>query len=211
MSEDVTLDVGTESYPGRYDEPSEPSDRGMLMIPGAGHGPFGDVFLRFGREAADAGYGVARFETWLSPADLDAKTEADFRAEIEAGVAFLRSRGYETVTVVAKSLGGRLALEHLPGGVDRAVLWAPAVHPEDYDLPAELEGKVPSIGADDLGAVDVPVRVLHGDEDALPLESPRLLAERLPDGELVELPGDDHSFRRDHERVIEETLAFLPE
>ena len=211
MSEDVTLDVGTESYPGRFDEPSEPSDRGVLMIPGAGHGPFGDVFLRFGREAADAGYGVARFETWLSPADLDAKTDSDFRAEIEAGVEFLRSRGYETVTIVAKSLGGRLALEHLPEGVERLVLWAPAVHPEGYELPTELEGKIPSIGADDLEAVDVPVRVLHGDEDALPLESPRRLTELLPQGELVELSGEDHSFLRDHERVIAETTALLPE
>ena len=114
MSEDVTLRVGGEEYPGRLDTPAEPTDRGILLVPGAGHGPFGDVFLRFARAAAGEGYAVARFETWLSPDDIDAKTDAEFRAELQAGVDFLRSRGCSTVTVVAKSFGGRLALEHTP-------------------------------------------------------------------------------------------------
>jgi hypothetical protein len=46
MSQDVTPEVGGEAYPGRFGEPSGGSDRGVLMIPGAGHGPFGDLFLR---------------------------------------------------------------------------------------------------------------------------------------------------------------------
>lgn len=115
----------------------------MLVVPGAGHGPFGDVFLRFGREASEEGYRVARFETWLSPDDLDAKTDEEFRAELQAG------------------------------GIDRLVLWAPAAIAE--------------------GTPDVPT-------DA---------AEALPEGDLVERPGEDHSFLTDHERVIGETLAFL--
>jgi hypothetical protein len=45
----------------------------------------------------------------------------------------------------------------------------------------------------------------------LPIESAARLAEGLPRGELVELPGKDLSFLRDHERVVEETIAFLPE
>ena len=88
----------------RLDVSDGPSDRGVLMIPGADHGPFGDVFLRFGRAAAGAGYHVARFETWMMPNDVDAKTEADFRAEIEAGVEFLRSRGCETIAVSCEEL-----------------------------------------------------------------------------------------------------------
>ena len=35
------------------------------------------------------------------------------------------------------------------------------------------------------------------------------IAEHLPDGELVELPGEDHSFRNDEERALEATLSFL--
>lgn len=54
------------------------------------------------------------------------KTDAEFEAELEEGVEFLRERGCTSVAVVAKSFGGRLALTHLPGRVDRLVLWAPA-------------------------------------------------------------------------------------
>ena len=163
MSIDVTLEVGDSVYPGRLDVSDGPSDQGVLMIPGAGHGPFGDVFLRFGRAAAGAGYHVARFETWMTPDEVDAKTEADFRAEIEAGVEFLRSRGCETIAVVAKSFGGRLALSHLPEGVDRLVVWALAVLAEGIeDAPERLleSDLIPSVAESELAAVDVPVRVL---------------------------------------------------
>lgn len=37
---DVTLDVGAASYPGRVNAPDDASDRGILVLPGANHGPF---------------------------------------------------------------------------------------------------------------------------------------------------------------------------
>jgi hypothetical protein len=122
----VTLESGGDSYPGRLNAPEGSTDSGVLVLPGGGHGPFGDVFDRVATTAGDAGHAVARFETWTGPDDLDAKTDADLAAEIDAGVDFLRSEGCSTITVVAKSFGGRLALEHAPD-VDRMVLWAPAV------------------------------------------------------------------------------------
>lgn len=212
MSRDVALEVGDCEYPGRLNTPDESSDSGVLIVPGAGHGPFGDVFLRLSRAAAEEGHHVARFETWMSPDDIDAKTEADFRAELEAGVEFLQSRGCSTVTVVAKSFGGRLALEHLPEGVDRLTLWAPAVLAEDAsNVPEDAWEHLPSVDPEEFEDVDVPVRILQGDEDGIPVDSADRIATALPEAELVELPGEDHSFLRDHERVIEETLAFLPE
>ncbi|MFC3959011.1 alpha/beta hydrolase [Halovivax cerinus] len=201
---DVTLDVGDERYPGRLNVPDAETDSGILMVPGAGHGPFGDVFLRFARTAANSGHQVARFETWPFPTDLEAKTDADFAAELEASVDFLRDRGCETITVVAKSFGGRIALWHLPEAVDRLVLWAPAILAGDHD-------DEPSISDDDLASIEIPVRLLQGDEDTLSMENAAALVDALPTGELVELPGEDHSFRRDHERVIAETMSFLPE
>ena len=211
MSEDVTLEVDDSTYPGRLNTPEEPSDRGVLVVPGAGHGPFGDVFLRFSRAAAAEGHHVARFETWMSPGELDAKTDEDFRTELAASVDFLRSRGCSTVTVVAKSFGGRVALEHLPESVDRLVLWAPAVLAEDAEnVPDEAWEHLPSVTPAEFG-VDVPTRILQGDDDNIPVDSAERIAEGLPRGELVVLPDEDHSFLRDHERVIEETLAFLPE
>lgn len=211
MSEDVTLEVGNSAYPGRLNTTEEPSDRGVLVVPGAGHGPFGDVFLRFSRAAAEEGHHVARFETWMSPGELEDKTDEDFRTELEAGVDFLRSRGCSTVTVVAKSFGGRVALEHLPESVDRLVLWAPAVLAEDAEnVPEEAWKHMPSVTPGEFG-VDVPTRILQGDDDHIPVDSAERIAEGLPQGELVVLSDEDHSFLRDHERVIEETVAFLPE
>ena len=211
MSEDVTLEVGDSAYPGRLNTAEEPSDRGILMVPGAGHGPFGDVFLRFSRAAAEEGYHVARLETWMSPAELEDKTDEDFRAELAAGVEFLRSRGFSTVSVVAKSLGGRVALEHLPEGVDRLVLWAPAVLAEEAEnVPEEAWEHMSSVTPGEFG-VDVPTRILQGDDDHIPVNSAERIAEGLPQGEVVILPNEDHSFLQDHERAIKETMAFLPE
>lgn len=205
---DVTLGVGGASYPGRLNTPDGDAEHGILVIPGAGHGPFGDVFDRFAQTAATEGYAVARFETWQDTDDLDEKTPGDFAAETDAGIEFLRDAGCSTVHVVAKSFGGRLGLEHVPtldeGAVETMVLWAPAVvfdeHPE-----------APTISAAELEAIETPTRILQGDEDQIPVENAAALVEHVQDGELVELPGEDHSFLNDQERVIEETLAFLPQ
>lgn len=224
---DVTLEVGDESYPGRLNTPEESTDQGILLIPGAGHGPFGDIFLRFGKAGAEAGYEVARFETWPFPSDLESKTEEEFAADLAAGVEFLQSRGCSTITIVAKSFGGQQALEHLSDGVDRMVLWAPAVELDeqtegaDAEAGADEEGdgdadeketEMPSIRAEELAGIEIPVRILQGDEDRnFSVEGAGRLVDHLPQGELVELPGEDHSFLRDHERVMAETMAFLPE
>ena len=153
--------------------------------------------------AAEQGRTVARFETWESHEELCRKTDAEFEAELEEGVEFLRERDCTSVAMVAKSFGGRLALTHLPGRVDQLVLWAPAV------AFGESEER-PSITADALSDVEVPVRILQGDEDdVVSVENAAAIAEHLPDGELVELPGENHSFRNDEERVLEMTLSFL--
>ncbi|PSP75878.1 alpha/beta hydrolase [Halobacteriales archaeon QS_1_68_20] len=203
--EDVTLDVDHGRSPGRLNAPADPTDSGILVLPGAGHGPFEDVFDRFAEAAADAGHTVARFETWSDHDERDEKTPDEFAAEIEGGAEFLRERGCETLTVVAKSFGGRLALEHATGVADRMVLWAPAVLFGDHD-------EAPSITADELAGIEFPVGVLQGDEDeVVPPENSAEIAEHLPRGELVELPGEGHSFLNDQGRIVEETLAFLPE
>ena len=146
-TENVTLDVGGASYPGRVNTPDEQTDRGVLVVPGAGHGPFGDVFDRFAEAAAEQGRTVARFETWESHEELRQKTDAEFEAKLEGGVEFLRDRGCTNVAMVAKSFGGRLAPTHLPRRVDQLVPWAPAA--------AFGESKErPSITADALSDVE---------------------------------------------------------
>jgi len=45
----------------------------------------------------------------------------------------------------------------------------------------------------DLGTIQVPVRIWHGDLDAtVPLEHGKMLAEALPKAELTVMPGDGH-------------------
>ncbi|WP_330631423.1 alpha/beta hydrolase [Halocatena halophila] len=210
MSKDVTLTVGDNAYPGRLNTPEEPSDRGVLLVPGAGHGPFGDVFLRFSRAAATQGNYVARFETWL-PGDLEHKSDAEFRRELAASVDFLVEQGCSTITVVAKSLGGKVALEHLPEAVDRLVLWAPAVLVEGSEnVPDEAWEHVSTVTPEEFD-VDIPTRILQGDDDNIPVDSADRLAAGLTNGELVVLPDENHSLLRDYEHVIEETIEFLPE
>jgi pimeloyl-ACP methyl ester carboxylesterase len=204
-AQDVTLDVGGESYPGRLNVPETSTEKGVLMVPGAGHGPFGDIFLRFARTAAGDGYEVARFETWPFVSDLEEKTADDFAAELEAGVEFLQSRDCSTITMIAKSFGGQKALKHRPDAVDRLVLWAPYVTTGEDD-------EMPSITVDDLAEIEIPVRILQGDEDrGLSVENAETLAEHLPQGEVVELPGEDHSFRNEPARIIDETMDYLPD
>lgn len=200
--ESVTLTVGDAEYRGQLNTPDVGSDRGMLVVPGAGHGPFGTVFATFADAAEERGFTVARFETWADADELEAKTPEEHRADIAAGIDFLRSQGCASVVLVAKSFGGRLALQHGPLSAERMVLWAPAVQFEDG-------GDFPAISADGLAEVDVPVRLLQGEDDqVVSVETARQVAEHLPQGELVEFAGEDHSFMHDEARVIEQTLDF---
>ncbi|MFD1513637.1 alpha/beta hydrolase [Halomarina rubra] len=200
----VTLEAHGEEFGGRLATPAEDTDRCVLVVPGAGHGPFGDVFDRFTEAAVDQGVAVARFETWRDHDGLRAKTDAEFEAELDAGVAFLRARGCSTVALVAKSFGGRLALTHRPD-VDRQVLWAPAILFGEHD-------DAPSVTAAELARVTAPVRLLQGtDDEVVSVDTARAIDDHLPTSDLVELPGEDHSFRHDEQRVVEETVAFLSE
>lgn len=203
---DVTLEVGDESYFGRVNTPEEPTDRGVLLVPGAGHGPFGDIFLRISEQFAKTGYTAARFETWPFPDDLTKPEDDDeWDAEIAASVAYLKDQGCSDITVVAKSFGGRVTLQNVPDTVDRLILWAPAIKFGEED-------EVPSITAAELDEIAIPVRILQGDEDeVMSVENAAKIAEALPQGELVELSGENHSLMTDHQRTIDETMAFLPD
>ncbi|WP_458209732.1 alpha/beta hydrolase [Haladaptatus sp. NG-SE-30] len=202
-SKSVTLEVGEYSYSGELNVASSATERGILVIPGAGHGPFGDIFDRFVEAASKSGHTIARFETWTSQEELAKKTDTEREEELTAGVEFLRSQGCSTIAIVAKSYGGRLALTRTPDGADRMVLWAPAILFGDA-------ADAPSITATELADIALPVLILQGTEDkVVSVENAAALANHLPSGSVVELHGEDHSFLNDERRVIEETLAFL--
>jgi class 3 adenylate cyclase len=62
-----------------------------------------------------------------------------------------------------------------------------------------------------LPTITAPTLILHRAEDqSIPVEVARYMAERIPDARLVELPGDDHLFFvGDTDSVVEEAQEFL--
>lgn len=182
---DVEVDGGT--YEGRFvTPPAGDAETCVVVVPGAGHGPFGDIFDIAMYELASAGIASFRFETWTTGDELDAKTLADRQAELHAAVEFLEDHGYERVPLLAKSFGARVAFTDLPESVGRVLGWAPAVVLADgsrldavRDRPlGDVEGAV--IAAADLVGVDVPVTLPYGAEDGFYPAHAEALAAALP-------------------------------
>lgn len=222
-SEETTLDAHGDSYEARLAVPEDPDGRGVAVMPGAGHGPWGDIFDRLAEAAAADGAHVLRFEGWPTNDVLDGKTLRELQAELEAAVDRLREAGCSDLAVVGKSFGGGVTLTRVPEAVDRVVLWAPATFTlgdedrvaAELDTPLEELIEAPErrqFGPSRLADVDAAVRVVQGGDDRAALvENARRVVDALPDAELVVREGEDHSFRGDEREreVVEETLAFL--
>ena len=214
------LELGEETYEGRLNRPegAAESDVGVVMIPGAGHGPFGNIFDIVAYELAGTGKHVFRYESWETPDEMRAKTFGDLHAEVDAAIARLRAEGCDEVHLIAKSFGGGIALTHVPDAVDRLLLWAPAIdlvegervnHDADERI-GDTEDVPIAVGTGNLEAIDVPVRILVGDEDGgmLPEDCERI-ATAVGDGDVTVLPGENHSFNENRTAIVTETLRYL--
>lgn len=214
--EPLELTVGTKTYNAGVNVQGERGDVGVVILPGAGHGPKGDIFDIISYELAGADKMVLRYDSWESRDELEQKTLGKLQEELDAAVDHLESEGASTIYVLAKSFGGGLALSHVPDAVDRILLWAPAVSlGRDSGEATALDEKIGAgddilINIQNLGHVDVPVRILRGTEDqGVSLESCNRIVEAVKDGELTEIPGEDHSFNKNRTAVVEQTLAYL--
>ncbi|NHN41558.1 alpha/beta hydrolase [Halorubellus sp. JP-L1] len=215
--EQLDFEVDGEAYEGRLVTPPEgDAESCVVVLPGAGHGPFGDIFDIATYELASAGVASFRFETWTNSDELDEKSLADLHAEMDDAVAFVRERGYDDLSMLVKSFGGRIAFTKLPGDVDRVLGWAPAVVfaddsrlDEQYDVPlGDLEDGL-AITRGDVAAADAEVRLLYGDDDHFYPEPAESLADALPDAELRVLEDENHSFNEHRRTVVAETLDYL--
>ena len=88
------------------------------MLPGAGHGPFGNIFDIAAYKLAGDGKRVFRVETWESREELEAQSLGELHEEVDAAVDYCRSNGCSTVDLTAKSFGGGVALSHDLDAVD---------------------------------------------------------------------------------------------
>lgn len=215
--EQLDFEVDEETSEGRFvTPPAGDAETCVVVVPGAGHGPFGDIFDITTYELANAGVASFRFETWTSTDELDAKSLADLHAELHAAVDFAREHGYDRTPLLVKSFGGRIAFTDLPDDVERVLGWAPAIDvadesrlDEQYDVPlGELEDGL-STAASDVADVDVPVRLLYGDDDQLYPDYAQALADAIPNAELRVIEGENHSFNAQRRRVVDETLEYL--
>lgn len=218
--EEIQLEVGDDSFPGRLNVPDEGGAHGVVVLPGAGHGPYGDIFDQFAAEASDNAIQVLRFQNWEEFEELKVKSLGEIHEEIDAAVALLEERGCTRIDVVGKSFGGGIALTHVPDAVSKMVLWAPFLMVSDEsnlakDQPMNLKEFTPEIDPATLRTVEPSVCILQGDEDHLPMENTRKLVNALQNAELIEIEGADHSFLGPdsgvEEITIEHTIEYLTE
>ncbi|WP_227133352.1 alpha/beta hydrolase [Halorubellus salinus] len=211
--EQLDFEVDGATHEGRFvTPPAGDADTCVVVVPGAGHGPFGNIFDIAMYELANAGVASFRYESWTTGEELDAKTLAELHAELAAAVDLVDDR----VSLLVKSFGGRVAFTAFPDGVERVLGWAPAVVFADEsglddqrDVPlGDLEDGL-DVAPDDVAGVDVPVTLLYGDEDHFYPEPAEALADALPDAELRVLPGENHSFNEGRRTVVAETIAAL--
>jgi pimeloyl-ACP methyl ester carboxylesterase len=215
--EETDLTIDGDQYAAEVTSPDN-TDHGVVLLPGANHGPYGDVFDRLTQALADHGIALLRYKSWGESdelEDVEAKTREDLFAEFDAAVEKLRERGYDRISVIGKSFGGKIALRHVPDPVDELVLWAPAVFLENGTTREQMvppeDASLPLIDTKTLASHDQPVEILQGNEDAIPVENAHELADALPNGRVHVIHGADHSFVGDdsEDETIETTIGLV--
>jgi dienelactone hydrolase len=214
--EQLDFEVDGETYEGRFvTPPAGDAETCVVVLPGAGHGPFGNIFDITMYELASAGVASFRYESWTSGEELDAKTLAELQAEAHAAVDLAHDRGYDRVPMLVKSFGGRIAFTDLPDRVDRVLGWAPAIaFADESNLDAVSDRPLGefdelAVAPSDVADVDVPVRLLYGDDDHFYPEHAEALVDALPDAERRVIEGENHSFNEQRRTVVAETLDYL--
>ena len=70
----------------------------------------------------------------------------------------------------------------------------------------------PHITSEELAAIDIPVLVTAGDDDIIKEEHTKMIAESIPDAELMVLSGESHgSYIAGSEKMGEILLKFFDE
>jgi pimeloyl-ACP methyl ester carboxylesterase len=165
-----------------------------------------DDFSSLPRFAEDLEVGIA----WLRERD-DVTSIAVAGHSVGAGAAILvASRDPEIVAVVSMSafahpremMAKQLHLSRLPNPVTGALLW-----PIERIIGHRLDEFASQNTIED---VTCPVLIVHGDADkVIPVEDAFRLFEKVPDGQVLIVPGGEHAALDAFEPHLPEVVAFL--
>lgn len=192
-------------------------DKGLIVIPGISSNPYESPFEDVVEYAKDMDFSVARLDQWESSEDLEDMTLEDLHHLIERTVDALEEHGCNYIGVLGKSFGGQLALTY-PDNVsfEFMILWAPAVGVGSNNVdkwrstPLGHADKPTDISIDEesLGKITEKVKIIHGTSDeVVDISNSQRISQALPNGQLVEIEGEDHSLTSG--KVISESESVL--
>lgn len=191
-----------------------PTESVVLFVPGVtGDSERYDGFVE---DLNEAGLDVLRFGGWHAIEDLAELSLHDLLVAIEDTVAILRRRGYGFVGYVGKSFGGALGILGRGTGIDRMVVWAPALGFGTSNAGTMVSEELSGIerltdvrlGVQDLKEKTWPILVVNGSEDPiLPPATAKAIADALPNAERIEVAAG-HSVDK-NEDTAELTIAYL--
>ena len=192
---------------------AEPTNSCILFIPGlSGDSVRFDPYIE---ALNNTGFDVLRFGGWNGMETIAELRIHDLLVAIEDTVKILSDRGYTFIGVVGKSFGGIFALLGRLQGVDRFVLWAPAI---GYGASTDTNRSIGSypqltditVSAQELAVRAEPTLIIAGTKDeVLPVERAERIVNALSAGELL-VVDEGHPVDR-NEQTITRTIEFFTE
>lgn len=170
--------------------PNKPATAAFVLAHGAGGTLATPQLVAIGDRLAELGFATLRFNFAYSEQGRKAPDRMPKAMECFELVADEAKRGHAKVFLGGRSFGGRVA-SHLvaDGGYACAGLAFLA-------YPLHPPGKPDRLRDEHLARITIPMLFLQGTRD--PFATPSLLhatVDRLPNAQLIEIEGGDHSFR----------------
>lgn len=192
----------------------KPTESVIVFVPGV----TGDSerFDSFVEDLGEVGFDALRFGGWRSEADLAQLSLHDLLVALEDTIGILRKRGYGFIGYVGKSFGASLGLLGRGTGIDRMVLWAPAIGfgtSNVGEMVPEKLSQIPlltdvKLGEHDLKEKTWSILIINGSEDPiLPPRTAKQIADALPNAERIEVAAG-HSVDK-NEDTADLTIAYL--
>lgn len=177
-----------------------------------------DTFIADWASEAGAGFAAVEYPGYgLMPGE---PSEQSFVAAARAALEHITGPGgiaRERIRLSGQSIGTGVTMAMAAEGWGTRVLlispYTSLIEVASHQYPWLPIGLLMKDRFDSFGrapGIPVPVRILHGDQDAkVPLALGRRLAERLPQGELITLPGATHDNMWEQPQIRELYTSFL--